>query len=143
MANRLMLTTALAMLTYAGCDPTVVGTTSNRLPDRDIIYFASPAKQMTPNPPKNLHVGDRIRILRVPEADLKQRNDEIARGAEMAGHTADTIEQIIATNPIVNIWQIDEFGYPWYEVTLIAADGQAEEHTLMVYDDGTWEKVVK
>lgn len=49
---------------------------------------------MTPNPPKNLRVGDRIRILRVP-------------------------------------------------VSLIADDGETEEHTLMVYDDGTWEKVTK
>ena len=97
---------------------------------------------MTPKPPKNLHVGDRIRILRVPDADLKQRDDEIERGAEMAGHTAETIEQIIATNPIVNIWQIDEFGYPWYDVTLIGEDGEVYEHTLMVYD-GTWEKVAK
>ena len=95
---------------------------------------------MTPNPPKNIHVGDQIRILRVPDADLKQREDELARSAEMAGHTADTIERIIAVNPIVRIWQIDEYGYPWYEVSLIADNGETEEHTLMVYDDGTWEK---
>jgi hypothetical protein len=136
-----MIITALAISTCAGCDPIVVGTTSNKLHDPEIGYFASPAKHMTPNPPRNLRVGDRIRILCVPEADLKQRDDEIARGAEMAGHTADTIEQIIATNPVVQIWQIDEFGYPWYEVTLITDDGEADEHTLMVYDDGTWEKV--
>ena len=96
---------------------------------------------MTPPPPTKLQVGDRIRILRVPDADLKQRDDEVARGAEMAGHTADTIDRIVAENSIVKIWQIDEFGYPWYEVSLIANNGEFDEHTLMVYDDGTWEKV--
>ena len=94
---------------------------------------------MTP-PPKNLQVGDRIRILRVPEADLRQRDYEIVRGAEMAGHTAKTIERVIEKNRIVEIWQIDEFGYLWYEVTLVGDNGESEEHTLMVYDDGTWEK---
>ncbi len=143
MTSRLILISALAISTCAGCNPTVVGTTSNKLPDLEIVYFDSPVEQMTPNPPKNIHVGDGIRILRVPDADLKQREDEIARGADMAGHTADTIDRILAENPIVKIWQIDEFGYPWYEVSLIADDGEPEEHTLMVYDDGTWEKVAK
>ncbi len=96
---------------------------------------------MLPNPPKNLQVGDRIRILCVPDADLKQRAQEVAKSAELAGHTANTIEQVIAKNPIVRIWQIDEFGYPWYEVSFLADDGEPEEHTLMVFDDGTWEKV--
>ena len=143
MTSRLILISVLAVSTCAGCNPTVVGTTSNKLRDPDIAYFDPPPKQMMPNPPKNIHVGDHIRILRVPDADLKQRKDEIARGAEMAGHTADTIERVIALNPIVKIWQIDEFGYPWYEVSLTADDGEKEEHTLMVYDDGTWEKVVR
>jgi hypothetical protein len=143
MTNRLILITALVVSTCAACHLIVVGSISNKLPDPYIIYFSTRAKHMTPNPPKNVRVGDHIRILRVPDADLKQREDEIARGAEMAGHTADTIDRIIAANPIVKVWQIDEFGYPWYEVTLVADDGQADEHTLMVYDDGTWEKVTK
>jgi hypothetical protein len=129
--------------TCEGCNPIVIGTISNRLLDTDIVYFESPTQQMIPSPPKNLRVGDQIRILRVPDADLRQRKDEIERGVEMAGHTADTIDRIIAENPVVKIGQIDEFGYPWYEVTLIADDGEAEEHTLMVYDDGTWEKLAK
>ncbi len=96
---------------------------------------------MLTKPPTGLNVGDLIRILRVPDADLKQRESEIARDAEMAGWTADTIERIISENPVVRISQIDEYGYPWYEVSLIAVDGEAEEHSLMVYDDETWEKV--
>lgn len=38
----------------------------------------------------------------------------------MAGWTADTIERIISENPAVKIWQIDEYGYPWYEVVFCA-----------------------
>ena len=143
MKIQLILVAFLVVSTCVGCNETVVGTTSNKLPDHDFVYFEAPANQMMPNPPKNLHVGDRIRILSVPDADLKQREDEIARGAEMAGHTADTIDRIIAENPIVEIWQIDEFGYPWYEVSLISYDGEPDVHTLMVYDDGTWEMVAK
>ncbi len=104
------------------------------------IHFSPVSTSMMPPPPNNLQVGDRIRIIRVPESDLRQRDDEIARSVEMAGHTADTIERVIATNPIVKIWQIDEFGYPWYEVTLVGDNGESEEHILMVYDDGSWEK---
>ena len=96
---------------------------------------------MLTKPPIGLNVGDSIRILRVPDADLQQRESEIARNTEMAGWTADTIERIISGHPVVKISQIDEYGYPWYEVSLIAADGETEEHSLMVYDDGTWEKV--
>ncbi|MFO0924345.1 MAG: hypothetical protein U0905_17860 [Pirellulales bacterium] len=98
---------------------------------------------MTTNPLTSLRVGDYIRILRVSDADLQQREGELARGAEMAGYTADTIDRIIAENPVVKIWQIDAFGYPWYEVTLIADDGEEEHHMLLIYDDSTWEKVAK
>jgi hypothetical protein len=33
---------------------------------------------------RKLKVGDKLRLLCVPEADLKQREDELATGAEMA-----------------------------------------------------------
>jgi hypothetical protein len=89
--------------------------------------------------PKTLRIGDRIHILRVPDADLGQRENEIANGAEMAGWTADSIERIIAQLPIVRICQIDEYGCVWYEASIIGFDGTEEEHTLVVYDDDTWE----
>lgn len=96
---------------------------------------------MSTSPPKNQLVGDFIRIMRVPGSDLQQRIDEVARHSKLPGHTANTIERIIAENPIVEIYQIDSFGYPWYKVSLASSNGQIEEHTLMLYDDGTWEKV--
>ncbi len=42
------------------------------------------------------------------------------------------LSAFIATNPIVKILQIDEFCYPWYEVTWFGENGESEEHILMV-----------
>ena len=39
-----------------------------------------------------LKIGDRVRLLRVPQGDLDQRERELRDGAEGAGWTADTIE---------------------------------------------------
>jgi hypothetical protein len=86
-----------------------------------------------------LRVGDRIRLLRVPEADLRQREQELRDGTELAGLTADTIERIIAINPVVTIDKIDEYGCPWFRVELIADDGEIEYHALTVMDDESWE----
>jgi hypothetical protein len=89
--------------------------------------------------PKTLRVGDRIRILRVPDNDLRQREHEIATNAEMAGWTADTIERIISQTPIVRIHRIDDDGCVWYETSIIGSGGVEEDHELMIYDDDTWE----
>ena len=93
-----------------------------------------------PNP-NALRVGDSIRILRVPEGDLRQRESEIASGGKMAGWTADTIERIIAQTPIVQVSHIDEYGCVWYETTITGPDGIEEFHSLIVYEDDTWEPV--
>jgi hypothetical protein len=86
-----------------------------------------------------LRVGDRIRLLRVSEADLQQRDQELRDRVEMAGWTADTIERIIAKNPVVSIDEIDEYGCPWFHVELTADDGEIEYHALTVMDDESWE----
>ncbi len=57
----------------------------------------------------------------------------------MAGWTADTIERIIATDPVVTIHRIDEYGAPWLEVELRGGDG-TEHHSLMILDDDSWER---
>jgi hypothetical protein len=89
--------------------------------------------------PKTLKPGDRIRILRVPESDLRQREREIASNAEMAGWTADTVERIIDQTPIVQIARVDDDGCVWYETQLMDPDGYTEYHTLILYEDDTWE----
>ena len=83
-----------------------------------------------------LRVGDRIRLLAVPACDLAQREREIASAAEMAGWTADTIERIIASNPVVTI---DEYGAPWFDVELVGVEG-VEHHSLTILDDDSWER---
>ncbi len=85
-----------------------------------------------------LKVGDRIRILRVPDADLAQRKRELAAGAEKAGWTADTIERIIELDPIVEINLIDEAGSPWFDVELPDPDGKIQYHSLMIMEDESW-----
>lgn len=87
-----------------------------------------------------LQVGDRIRILRVPDADLRQRERELASSAELAGWTADTIERIVEQDPIVEISRIDEQDCVWYDVTVLGPSRAKEHHTLIVYDDETWER---
>jgi hypothetical protein len=42
---------------------------------------------------KRLKVGDKVRLLRVPECDLRLRGREVREGVGMAGWTADTIER--------------------------------------------------
>jgi hypothetical protein len=85
-----------------------------------------------------LKVGDRIRLLCVPAADLKQRERELRECAGYAGWTADTIERILRQDPFVRIDRIDEYGQPWFNYTLVDRDGVAEEHTLVVIDDDSW-----
>jgi len=91
--------------------------------------------------PGTLKVGHHIRILRVPDADLRQRNNEMASNAEMPGWTADTIERIIVQSPIVQISRIDDDGCVWYDTSIVGPDGTDEEHTLIIYHDETWEIV--
>lgn len=88
---------------------------------------------------RNLRVGNRVRLLRVPESDLRQRERELRNGAEMAGWTADTLERILALDPIVTIDEVDEYGAPWFHVELAAADGSTEYHALAITEDESWE----
>ena len=91
--------------------------------------------------PSKLKVGDRVKLLAVPDADLAQRERELAEGQlDDPGITADTIERIIAQDPVVTISMIDEYGQPWFEY-LIQTSGDPEEHWLAVMDGDSWEKL--
>ena len=90
--------------------------------------------------PKTLRIGDRIRILRVPQNDLQQRERELAEKTEMPAWTADSIERIIEQTSVVSISRIDEDGCVWYDASIIGPDGKEEEHSLIVYNDDTWER---
>ncbi len=85
-----------------------------------------------------LREGNRVRLIRVPETDLLQRESEIENSCDMAGWTADTLERIISESPVVVIDRIDEQGAPWFEVELTSADGEIEYHLLTITDNDSW-----
>jgi hypothetical protein len=87
---------------------------------------------------RQLRVGDRVRLLCVPESDLRQRERELRDGVETPGWTADTLERILAADPVVTITEVDEYGAPWFEYELAAADGTAEYHHISIRDDDSW-----
>jgi hypothetical protein len=87
---------------------------------------------------RQLRVGDRVRLLRVPESDLRQRVEELRDGAEMARWTANTLERIMAADPVVTIDEVDEYGAPWFHCQLVADDGAIEHHGLTITDDDSW-----
>ena len=88
---------------------------------------------------KKLKVGDRIVLLRVPEADLAQRRRELSSNAEGPGWTADAIERIIRQNPKVTISSIDKYGYAWFDYELKSDSGEIEYHSIAIMDDDSWE----
>ncbi|MBD3675346.1 MAG: hypothetical protein HUJ26_17670 [Planctomycetaceae bacterium] len=92
-----------------------------------------------------LNVGDKIRILCVPQADLDQREDELKRGLDDAGWTADTIERNIAVCPIVEIEEIEvieETRLAWYSIEFPTDSAEtAEIHRIAIMDDDSWEYV--
>lgn len=88
-----------------------------------------------------LRPGDQIRLLCIPAADLQQRERELREGSELAGWTADTIERIIARDPVVVISRIDELATPWFDVELTTESGEAEQHTIAIMEDESWERV--
>ena len=94
--------------------------------------------QPMPNP-KLLKIGDKIRLLCVPERDLAVRERELRDGDENPGWTANTIERVIAQDPIVTIWLIDEYGRPWFECFPIGENGIKESHSICISDDASWE----
>jgi len=86
-----------------------------------------------------LRPGDRVRLLAVPKADLLQRQQEIREGVAHAGYTADTIERILAQDPVVVIARVDEYGQPWFDYELKTEAGDTEEHTIAILDDESWD----
>ena len=85
-----------------------------------------------------LKIGDRIRLLRVPPGDLAQRERELRDNVELAGWTADTIERILAQDPVVTISSIDEYGQPWFEYKLRSPSGEVEHHSIAIMEDESW-----
>jgi len=90
---------------------------------------------------RKLRIGDRIRILRVPDCDRIQREREMRDQVDDAGWTANTIERIIAFAPVQMISAIDEYGHPWFECRIPGPTDALEEHSLTILDDDSWEYI--
>jgi hypothetical protein len=88
---------------------------------------------------RSLKAGDRIRLVKVPASDLAQREHELRIGAKEAGSTADAIERIIDSDPIVTIDHVDGFGAPWFKRELVADNGTIEYHSLTITENDSWE----
>lgn len=82
-----------------------------------------------------LRVGDSIRLLRVPTADLHDR----ANGEPDPDWipTATVLEHLIATQPVVTITSIDDWGHPWFDARLTLA-GETQYHSLAIMDEDSW-----
>jgi hypothetical protein len=65
-----------------------------------------------------------------------QRDGERQSGeVDDPGWTADTIERIIARDPVVTISRIDEYGTPWFDYAFSARD----LHSIAIMEDASWE----
>jgi len=82
--------------------------------------------------PKDLTVGDRIRIIGIPETDYLHQD------------TMRVFKKLIARKRSVRIDRIDEYGSPWYTCRFRKKSGQWEWHTLAICDgENNWVKVRK
>ena len=89
-----------------------------------------------------LRVGSKIKMERVPKGDLLTEQREKAKRIEEPGWTAQVIREIIRNGKPVKIYEIDEYGNPWFRVR-ITRNGKIEEHILAVMDNKTWKLVQK
>lgn len=88
----------------------------------------------------NLKIGDSLRLLRVPDADLAQRADAGPCAPGELLPTATVLEYIIAQNPIVIIDQIDDYHQAWFSAW-VRTEADMEYHSLAVMEDDCWEIV--
>ncbi|MCA9074914.1 MAG: hypothetical protein KDA93_07775 [Planctomycetaceae bacterium] len=82
---------------------------------------------------RDLKVGDRIRIVRMP-------SDADKSGYFFAEETRELYEKLIARGNAQRIYEIDEWGLPWIDCRFKLPDGQWEHHLLAVNDD-SWVRV--
>lgn len=87
----------------------------------------------------DLQIGDRIRLLHVPETDLAARAREEADPEWVP--TATVLEHLIATQPVQVIDEIDRYGHPWFSAHFVWG-GEPQEHSIALMDEASWEAVV-
>jgi hypothetical protein len=84
-------------------------------------------------PWRDLQVGDRIRIVRIPsEFDLP--------GYYVHRDTRRLYQRLIARRRSVRVYQVDSWGLPWIRCQFRRTNGRWEYHWLAINDD-SWVKV--
>ncbi|MEX0611234.1 MAG: hypothetical protein WD738_08875 [Pirellulales bacterium] len=84
---------------------------------------------------RNLRVGDRIRIVRMPSEFDKP-------GYCVPPMTRRLYKKLIARRRPVRVYEIDEYGRPWIGCQFRDRNGNWEYHALCV-DDDSWVRVKK
>ena len=88
---------------------------------------------------KALRVGNKIKLIKIPQIDIEQRERELQNKSDMPGLTADTLEKILENNPVVRISEIDELGNPWFDYELLDNEGVRHYHSIRIIDNDSWE----
>ncbi len=90
---------------------------------------------------KDLKVGDKIIISSINKEELdyhtSQGNDRKYYD-DGGATTLEVIRQLIDTKHIVTIYDIDEYGYPWFMYEYKTDNNEVQEHTMAVMHDDTW-----
>jgi hypothetical protein len=84
-------------------------------------------------PWRELRVGDRVRIVRMPY-------DAVLAGHTFHPETRRLFKKLIARGRSVRVFQIDEYGHPWIACRFRRRNGSWEYHWLAINDD-SWVRV--
>ncbi|MBP3956050.1 hypothetical protein J8F10_12230 [Gemmata sp. G18] len=83
-----------------------------------------------------LKVGDRIRITGVPGDGIP--------GYQIHAETVRVYKKLVARGRAVRIYEIDEYGAPWFACRFRTKNKKWEHHFLAVYDtDTNWVPVIR
>ena len=83
-------------------------------------------------PWRDLRVGDRIRIVRIPSPDVL--------GFDLRRNTKQFYKRLITLRRIVTVNEIDQWGVPWIQCRIRGDTGKLEYHFLAINDD-SWVRV--
>ena len=86
---------------------------------------------------KKLRVGDRIRIVAIPQGDQRQYEES---GDDF---TVRVLRRLIRKKSAVRIGMIDDFSYPWLHYRFRNSRGKIEDHSLSVSDNESWRYAIR
>ena len=87
---------------------------------------------------KNLKVGDKIRIVAIPGFD---ENGKKIKGYTIYGETITAYKKLIARKRPVRIYEIDEWGNPWFQFRFKERD-EWHTHIMAIFkEDDNWVRV--